>query len=202
MTVPKQLKSPPTWSDVKAKLADFDRGALLGLVQDLHAASKENRDFLHARFGLVGDVLESYKLTIHRWLSPDVFKKQDTSVVKAKKAIADYKKAVGRSEGLAELMVFYCECAARFTLEYGAGDEGYLDALVAMFRQALKVIARLPAEQREPLIARLAVVCDLCTDFGYGVVEVLSDLLGEYEEQEEKNVDCGAGPERNASERA
>jgi hypothetical protein len=184
MATSKQPQSQPTWSDVKAKLADFDRGALLGLVQDLHAASKENRSFLHARFGLGGDVLEPYKLTIDRWLSPDVFKNQDTSVAKAKKAISDYKKAVGRPEDLAELMVFYCECAVRFTVAYGAGDEDYLDALVRMFGQALKASARLPAGQQEPLIERLAAVCDLCTDLGYGVVEALDDLLGEYEDKD------------------
>jgi len=195
MAVLKQPKSQPTWSDVKAKLADFDRGALLGLVQDLYAANKENRNFLHTRFGLVGDVLESYKLTIDRWLWPDGVKKQDTSVAKAKKAIADYKKAIGRPEALAELMVFYCERAAGFTSEYGVGDEAYLDALERMFEQALKASVRLPAAQQEPLVKRLAAVCDLCTDIGYGVVETLGDLLGEYEERAEKKVDCGSSPQ-------
>lgn len=59
-------KSPPTWTDVKAKLADFDRAALLGLIQNLYAAHKENQTFLHARFGLAEDVLEPYKKTIDR----------------------------------------------------------------------------------------------------------------------------------------
>lgn len=36
-------KSAPSWSDVKSKLADFDRAALIGLVQDLYAAGKETR---------------------------------------------------------------------------------------------------------------------------------------------------------------
>ena len=112
MAVQRKPKSQPTWSDLKVKLGDFDRGALLGLVQDLYAASTENRNFLHARFGLGGDVVESYKLTIDRWLWPDVFKNQDTSIVKAKKAISDYQKAVGQSEGTAELMVFFCERAS------------------------------------------------------------------------------------------
>jgi hypothetical protein len=45
-------KSAATWSDVKAKLGDFDRARLLGLVQDLYTASKDNQNFLHTRFGL------------------------------------------------------------------------------------------------------------------------------------------------------
>lgn len=83
-------KTHPSWSDVKTKLADFDRAGLLGLVQDLYAADKDNQAFLHARFGLGDDVLKPYKTTIDRWLWPDVFKNQDISVAKAKKAIADY----------------------------------------------------------------------------------------------------------------
>ena len=61
----------PTWSDVKANLAEFDRAGLLGLVQDLYAADKNNQAFLHAQFGLGGDVLAPYKARIDRWLWPD-----------------------------------------------------------------------------------------------------------------------------------
>src|ERR1700704_5389163 len=109
-----QAKSQPTWTDVKAKLASFDRKGLLGLIQDLYAAHKDNQTFLHTRFGLGEDVLKPYKQTIDRWLWPDVFRKQDISVAKATQAVSNYKKAVGDPAGLAELMVFYCERAAGF----------------------------------------------------------------------------------------
>ena len=88
-------KSQPTWIDVKAKLAPFDRTGLLSLVQDLYAAHKDNQVFLHARLGLSEDVLKPYRQTIDRWLWPDVFRNRDTSVAKAKQAISNYKKAVG-----------------------------------------------------------------------------------------------------------
>jgi hypothetical protein len=100
---------------MKKKLEGFDRAALVGLVQNLYAAGKKNQAFLHARFGLGEDVLEPYKKTIDRWLRPDVFR-GDISVSKAKQAISDYKKALGDPEGVAELMVFYCESAAGFYL--------------------------------------------------------------------------------------
>lgn len=115
-------KSAPSWGGVKAKLADFDRAGLIGLVQDLYAASKDNQAFLHARFGLGDDVLKPYKATIDRWLWPDAFKQQDTSVAKAKKAIADCKKAV-------------CRPAVRrfgHNLGYGVGDD--MDELLADLR--------------------------------------------------------------------
>lgn len=40
-------QSTPRWSDVKTKLGDFDRAGLIGLVQDLYAASKDNQDRCH-----------------------------------------------------------------------------------------------------------------------------------------------------------
>ena len=162
-------KSRPTWSDVKTKLADFDRAGLLGLTQDMYAASKDNQTFLHAHFGLGSDVLKPYKATIERWLWPDVFKNQDTSVAKAKKAIADYKKAIGQPEGLAELMVFYCEQAIGFSNDVGLDDEGYYDALVRMFEQGLKIVTALPEAQREPFLDQLEDVRASGQDIGWGV---------------------------------
>lgn len=173
-------KSTPSWSDVKTRLADFDRASLIGLVQDLYAASKDNQAFLHARFALGGDVLKPYKAAIDRWLWPDVFKNQDTSVAKAKKAISDYKKAIGQPEGSAELMVFYCERAAGFSNDVGLQDDGYFIALVRMFGQALKTINALPHDCRSTLIARLDSVRHISHNFGYGVGDDMDDLLAEY----------------------
>ena len=170
----------PSWSDVKTQLLDFDRAGLLGLLQNLYAANKDNQAFFHARLSLGDDVLKPYKVTIDRWLWPGMFKNQETSVAKAKKPIADYKKAIGQAEGLAELMVFYCERAAGFSNEVGLQDEGYFDALVRMFEQALKTIASLADAQRQSLWGRLDVVRRTCHNFGYGVVDEMDDLLAEY----------------------
>lgn len=173
-------KSTPSWSDVKTKLADFDRAGLIGLVQDLYAASKDNQAFLHARFALGDDVLKPFKVTIDRWLWPDVFKNQDTSVSKAKKAISDYKKAVGQPEGIAELMVFFCERAAGFSDDVGLQDEPYFDALVRMFEQALITIRGLPEGHQTELHRRLDLVRRICHNFGYGVGDDMDDLLAEH----------------------
>lgn len=173
-------KKPTSWSDVKTKLVDFDRAGLLGLLQDLYAANKDNQAFLHARLGLGENPLKPYKQTIDRWLWPDVFKNQDTSVSKAKKAISDYKKALGLPDGLAELMVFYCERASGFSDDVGLQDEGYFDALVRMFEQALKTVGTLPEGCRPELFARLDAVRRTSHNFGYGVGGDMDDLLAEY----------------------
>jgi hypothetical protein len=173
-------KSQPTWTDVKAKLADFDRAALLGLIQSLYAAHEDNQIFLHARFGLAEDVLEPYKKTIDRWLWPDVFRRQDTSVSQAKRAVSDYKEAVGDKEGLAELMVFYCERAAGFSSDIASDDEGYFNALVRMFEQALKLANGLSAQRRDELMTRLDRVRVISHKVGYGVGDDMDSLLSKY----------------------
>jgi hypothetical protein len=176
----RQPRSQPAWTDVKEKLASFDRLGLLGLIQDLYAAHKDNRAFLHARFGLGVDVLRPYKETLDRWLWPDVLRNQDTSVTKAKQAISNYKKAVGKPAGLAELMVFYCERAAGFCNDLGNQDEVFFDALVRMFEEALKVIGQLPAPNRHALIARLDRVRITSHNFGYGVGDDMDSLLARH----------------------
>jgi hypothetical protein len=182
MTKP-EPKSQPTWTDVKAQLAAFDRTALLDLLHHLYAAHEDNRAFLHARFGLGEDVLEPYKKTIDRWLWPDPFRNQDTSVSKAKQAISHYKRAVGDAAGVAELMVFYCEQAAGYCQDIGYQEEGFFDALVRMFEQALKSATTLPADGRDSLIVRLNRVREISHAFGYGVGDDMDYLWTKYAKQ-------------------
>jgi hypothetical protein len=176
----RKSKSQPTWTDVKAKLKDLDRAGLQGLIQSLYSAHKDNQTFLHSRFGLGEDVLEPYKKIIDRWLWPDVLRRQDTSVSQAKRAISDYKKAVGDPEGLAELMVFYCERATGFCSDICNDDEGYFDALVRMFEQALRLANALSVDRRNDLVARLDRVRATSHEFGYGVGDDMDFLLSKF----------------------
>jgi hypothetical protein len=176
----RQSKSQPTWTDVKSELASLDRTGLLGLIQDLYAAHKDNQTFLHARFELGENVLKPYKQTIDRWLWPDVLRRQDASVAKAKQAISSYKKAVGDPAGMAELMVFYCERAAGFCSDIGNDDESFLAALVRMFEQALMAADRSPANRRDGLLARLDRVREISETFGYGVGDTMDFILAKY----------------------
>jgi hypothetical protein len=115
----------PSWKIVKATLQSFDRAGLLGLVQDLYAMDKDNKAFLHARLGLGCDQLAPYKEIIARWICPDLVRNQSVSISKAKKAIADYQKAIGQPAGLTELSIFYCETAFNFLESCAFEDERY-----------------------------------------------------------------------------
>jgi hypothetical protein len=174
-------KSKPTWADVKTRLAGFDRASLLGVLQDLYAADKGNRAFLHVRFGLGEDPLQPYKETIDRWLWPDMLRGQQVSVSRAKGAITKYKKALGDTVDLTELLVFYCERAAGFCQDVDYRDTAYFDALVRTFEQALKATANLTGKVQNGLLARLNRVRSIGRQLGNGVGEDMDVLLSEFD---------------------
>jgi len=72
------------------------------------------------------------------------------------------------------------QVAAGFCSDVGYQDDGYFDALVRMFGQALKLIAQLSASDRNPLIARLDRVRIISHSFGYGVGDDMDSLLAKY----------------------
>jgi hypothetical protein len=168
-------KAQPTWSDVKMAVQTFDRAGLQGLVQDMYALSKDNQAFLHTRLSLGTDQLKPYKASISRWINPDIMRNQPISISKSKKAITDYKKAIGRPAGLAELSIFYCEEAMEFLGSCGMEDDGYYLALIRMYDQATNFVLSLPTEERSACINRLDKLRLLASHVGWSVQEEFED---------------------------
>jgi hypothetical protein len=187
LIVPKDKSASPTWADVKAFLLKFDRAGLEGLVQDLYAASKDNQAFLHARFGLGPDQLGPYKATISHWINPDPMKGEPVSISKAKKAIADYEKAIGRPEGMAELAIFYCEEAFSFVEACSFESEKYFIALIRMYDRSVNCVVSLPLAERRTYVERLGKLRSRAKHVGWGVEDELKDLwhAADFEEQRE-----------------
>jgi hypothetical protein len=185
VTVVRSKNASPTWNDVKTALMDFDRAGLRGLVQDLYSASKENQAFLHARLALGHDPLQPFKASISRWISPDLVKSQPISVSKAKKAIADYKKAIGRPHGMAELSIFYCEEAFGFLESCSLDDEKYFAALILMYRRCLEIVSSLPPTERGTYLERLDRLRSRARNVGWVVEEEFNILWFEGVEEED-----------------
>jgi hypothetical protein len=174
--VASKKSASPTWITVKAVLQNFDRAGLLGLLQDLYAVSKDNRSFLHARLSLGHDQLKPYKTAISKWICPDPIRNEPVSVSKAKKAIADYKKAIGQPEGLVELSIFYCEEAFSFLESVRMEDESYFLALIRMYSQALRIASNLPPNVRTGYSDRLDKLRPRSRYVGWGVEDELNSL--------------------------
>ena len=176
VAVVRSKNASPTWGDVKAALLDFDRAGLRGLVQDLYAASKDNQAFLHARLGLGHDQLQPFKARISKWISPDLMKGQPISASKAKKAIADYEKAIGRPDGMAELSIFYCEEALGFLESCNMEDESYFAALIRMYGRSIEFVSRLPPAERTTHLERLDKLRSRGRNVGWAVEEEFNSL--------------------------
>jgi len=185
--VPEKPKTKPTWTELKKSLSGLDRAGLLGLIQDLYAADKNNKVFLNTRFGLGDDHLKPYKKIISRWVCPDVIRGQDISVAKAKKAISDYKKAIGRPEGLAELATFYCEECVTLVDYCYIDSEVYFNALIHVFDQALMATSNLSKELRSPFVERMDEVYVAILGYDRYVGEELYSIMCDYGFTEEES---------------
>jgi hypothetical protein len=166
----------PSWKVVKAALQSFDRAGLLGLVQDLYHVDKVNKAFLHARLGLGSDQLAPCKMIISRWICPDLVRSQSVSISKAKKAIADYQKAIGEPAGLAELSIFYCEEAFSLLESCFFEDERYFVALIRMYDQAVKRVLDLPVAERHGYAKRLGNLRSRARPIGWGIEDELNSV--------------------------
>ena len=95
---------------------------------------------------------------------------------KAKKAIADYKKAIGRPDGMAELSIFYCEEAFGFLESCSMEDESYFAALIRMYGRSLEIVSNLPPARRTTYLERLDKLRSRAGNVGWGVEEELNSL--------------------------
>jgi len=80
-------------------------------------------------------------------------------------------------------MVFYCEQAAGYCQDIGYQEEGFFDALLGLFEQALKSANTLTANHKASLFARLDRVREIGHDFGYGVGDDMDYLMARYAQQ-------------------
>ena len=103
-------------------------------------------------------------------------KGQPISVSKAKKAIADYKKAIGRPDGMAELSIFYCEEAFGFLESCNVEDESYFAALIRMYGRSLEIVSSLPPAERTTYLERLEKLGSRGRNVGWGVEEEINSL--------------------------
>jgi hypothetical protein len=145
---------------VKAARQSFDRAGLVGLIQDLYAVDKKAPG---------SDQLAPYKAVFLRRICPDLMSSQSVSISKAKKAIANYKKAIGEPTGLAELSSYNCKEAFSFLESCAFEDERYFVALIHMYDQAVKRVLDLQVAERHAYAKRLGNLRSRARPVGWGI---------------------------------
>lgn len=164
----------PIWVDVKRSIKSFEPSQLIELVNDLYQLSEENKTFLHARFSDGGDSLHKYKVIILNSLYPDVMDENDNfDFERADKAIDGFAKATGNNESTADLMIYYVECGNKFTLDYGDINENFYDALIEMYKKAIKSVLKIPKKKQELFRKRLEKIMKSADGIGWGYYDDL-----------------------------
>ncbi len=164
------------WVAIRKRLSCLSERDLLGLLSDLYTLSKANQNFFEARFLQETESLDRYKTHIQRHLAPRE-PSQKISILEAKKAISDYKKASSNPIHLIDLMIYYVECGTAFTCEFGDMDETYYGTLESMFEKAILLMKKQPRDEIEDFIHRLEVVVGKTRSIGWGYHDFIADIL-------------------------
>lgn len=170
------IKPQPKWTDVKAGIADLPSSKLVALVGDLYRMSRENRDFLHARFAPGDDPLAPYKKIIGASLYPDVVHGDSVSIETAKRAIRQYARACPDEAGMLELMVHFVETGHQFTLDYGDIDGPFYDSLLRMYKEAIEQLLGLGDEAIREYLPRFRHIKVSSDGIGWGYHDDLADM--------------------------
>jgi len=169
----KQKKA--NWSSVKSAIQELEQDEVLDLLRDLYALSPSTKQFFHARLKLGEDRLAPYKKTIQQCMCPDVLRNHSVEISKAKKVIAEFRKASEDVVGEIELMIHFVECGSQFTILYGDIDGPFYDSLLRMYGNAAAAVAGLSEPDRETFRKRLLEIAESCNGIGWGYGDGLWD---------------------------
>ena len=130
------------WKDIRSALNNISQKDLTSLLGEMYKLNQQNQLFLETRFGKQTDKLEGYKNIIKKSICPDEPWKKDVSLSQGRRAIEDYKKALGETEELIDLMIYYCECGVLFTNTFGDIDEHFYSSVESMYESVLDILKK------------------------------------------------------------
>lgn len=168
-----------SWTAAKAELQRLDSCALIGLIKDLYDRASENRSFIDARLAIGDDPLIPFKKRIEVALYPDPVHGPPISISTARKAVSDYRRASDDPRGLLDLMLYYVECGAEMTLDYGDMDEAFYSSLESMFDRVINQLESSDAELVAKFLPRAVRIVRRANGLGWGYYDYLADRLYE-----------------------
>jgi hypothetical protein len=199
---PTGKRTPPTWTDIRRKLAQTDMDYVIGIVKALFDFSGENRTFLASRLFPETDwsaLLEKYRKQVRQAVFPDP--PRQIRLGEARKAISAYKKATSDLTGTAELMLVYVESGTECASSYGVDYESFYTSLESMLDDLLEILCD---ERNRQLLDRLHErvrrLEESAGDIGWGYSDYVSERLAESglldEESDGPNEPFVSGEER------
>ena len=181
----------PTWTDVKEVLSGMRPEELINTINDLYKLRPENKNFLQIRYRLIESPLDDYKKKILNAINPTGNTKISFKI--ARQAVDDYKNATGDPEGVAELMVYYCEECAASIKSLGLWEQ-YANGTMNIWRDTLRHIQKLPQQQYIEFWERLAIAQRRIGSTGWGVSDYVDDEMFEYSPYAEDDEEESSSP--------
>ena len=174
--------SQSQWKEIRSKLSHTSQRDLIGLIGEIYKLNPQSQLFLEARFGNQNESLEEYKLIIEESICPDEPWKRDVSLSTGRKAIRDYKKAIGNPDGLIDLMIYYCECGVNFTIQFGDIDEGFYSSIESMYQSALDLLKKNKGMQKK-FFTRIEKIVYNTRNMGWGFHDILNESFESYQNE-------------------
>lgn len=177
-------KKPAGWQNVRRKLGDWPKPALIALVKDLYEVSPGNRDFLHARFQAEADdgaALEKYRRRIVDQFFP-ARGDGKLKLAEARKAIRDYQKATGNPTGGIDLRLTYVENGTEFTREFGDINELFYNSLESVLNELVRLLLCESPESYPRFRERIQRLATLADGIGWGYGDAVRDQVFVLEE--------------------
>jgi len=178
---PTGKRTPPTWTDIRRKLAQTDMDYVVGIVKALFDFSRENRTYLASRLFPETDwsaLLEKCRKQVRQAVFPDP--PRQIRLGEARKAINAYKKATLDLAGTAELMLVYVESGTDCGRTYGVDYESFYTSLESMLDDLLEILCD---ERNRQLLDRLHErvrrLEESAGDIGWGYSDYVSERLAE-----------------------
>lgn len=172
---------------LEAAILEAKPDVVAKLVLDLCNLSDDNRFFVETRLAVTEEPLLPYKDRIYNALCPDVYSNKPIRIAAARKAIAEYKRAIGRTEGegLLELMIYYVECGTALTAEFGDINEAFYSSMESMYDRFLKGLEKVDPVVKESYRDRVCALVNRAGRVGWGFHDYLVQRLAEaYEDQD------------------
>ncbi len=178
-------KKSAGWQNVRQRLNDWSKPALIRLVKDLYDASPDNRDFLQARFQAeenAGAALEKYRRKIVEQFFPTRGDGK-LKLTEARRAIRDYRKATDNLAGTIDLMLTYVENGTEFTHQFGDINESFYNSLESVLNEMAQLLMREGSELYPQFRERVQRLTAHADGIGWGYGDALRDQVYQLENE-------------------
>ena len=182
---PMSQKKFADWQNIRRQIDGWSKPALIALVKDLHDVSRDNRDFLLARFqaeDAAGEALEKYRHKIVEQFFP-AHGDGKLKLAEARKAIRDYRKATGNLTGTIDLMLTYVENGTEFTHEFGDINESFYNSLESVLNEMAQLLTREGKELYPRFRERVQRLATLVDGIGWGYGDAVRDQVYQLENE-------------------